>query len=152
MLVWRSCQNGRRGRRYFKFHYAAYFWLDRKGFDPMVTKTPSSAAAKLSAAESVVERVYLSVRHLAVGKGDVRSRLKVVGVTLVPLLENEFPIELREDFRWVMEQLTRYESVSKEGRIEATMNRIQNSTGEKIASRIFEIYSKLQNIRRRPLL
>ncbi len=118
----------------------------------MVMQSPNIAAANLAAAESLAERVFRSVRHLAIGKGDVRSRLKVVGVTLVPLLESEFPAELREDFCWVMEQLTRYKPEFEEGRIEATMNRIRNSTGEKIATRIFEIYLKLQDIRNRPIL
>lgn len=130
------------------------FDVDRRGKGKVMAKhsrITESAAANVAAAESVLERVFLSIRHLATAKGDVRSRLKVVGVTLAPLLEQEFPAELREDFRWVMQQLTRHDPVFKEGRIEATMNRIQNSTGEKIATRIFEIYSNLQEIRGRPL-
>ena len=106
----------------------------------------------LAAAESVVERLYLSVHHLATARGDVRSRLIGVGTTLAPLLEREFPKELRSDYRWVMAQLTHYEPVYNEGRIEATMKRIKNATGEKIAKRVFEMYSKVQQMRSYPLL
>ncbi len=71
---------------------------------------------------------------------------------MMPLMAKEFPVEVRDDFQWVIYQLTRYEPRFNEGRLEATMNRIRNSTGEKIAKRIFEIYEKIQDIRGRPLL
>lgn len=107
----------------------------------------------LASAESVAERLFRSIRHLATGQGDVRSRLGVVGQTLEPLREKDFPVTLRAaDFRWVMNQLTRHEPMLNEGRILATMNRVKNSTGQRIATRIFEIYSKVQDIRSRPLL
>ena len=105
-------------------------------------------------AESVVERVFLAVEHLCVGQGDVRKRLVVAIELLLPLQEKEFPEHLRKDFLWVIAQATKYESkIPKyEGTIQATMRRIMNSTGEKIAKRIFKIYSEIQNIRGFPLL
>ena len=103
-------------------------------------------------AESVVERVYRAVRHLATGQGDVRARLCIAGFILIALKADEFPPELRADFRWVFAQLTRHDPIASEGRIVATMKRIQNSTGEKIAIRIFDIYSRLQAGRGHPLL
>ena len=109
-------------------------------------------SADQSAANGVVERVYFSVHQLAVGEGDVRSRFKVAGFTLAALQERDFPSESREDFRWVMEQLTRHKSEGRTRAIEATMYRIKNSTGAKIATRILDIYSKLQAIRNCPVL
>jgi hypothetical protein len=107
-----------------------------------------------SLAESVIERVYLAVEQLCVGQGDVRKRLITAVMTLLPLQEEEFPEELRSDFRWVISQSTRYKSEYPQyrGDLEATMSRIRNSTGEKIAKRIFTIYSRLQDIRGFPLL
>jgi hypothetical protein len=70
----------------------------------------------------------------------------------MPLMAKEFPDEVRDDFQWVLEQLTRFEPQFEEGRMEATMNRIKNSTGEKIAKRIFEMYERIQDIRGRTLL
>ena len=104
------------------------------------------------AAESVIERVYLAVETLATEPGDVRSRLKSAGIILAPLQAREFPEQLREDFEWIMEHLTRYDAIGPEERIEATMNRIKNSTGEKIAKRIFALYGELQEMRGSPLL
>lgn len=106
------------------------------------------------AAESVIERLYLATKQLATGSGDVRKRLQAAVVTLLPLQEQEFPEELRKDFRWVISQSTKYQSKMPEirGDLEGTMRRIRNSTGQRIAERIFDIYSRLQEIRGFPLL
>ncbi len=95
-------------------------------------------------AHDVAQRVSRAVRQLATGRGDVRDRLRVAGQTLLPLQLNEFPKSLQQDFKWVMDQLTRYDALGSEGRIEATMRRIQNVTGEKIAQRIVAIYDSLR--------
>jgi hypothetical protein len=107
-----------------------------------------------SQAESVVERVYLAVKHLCTAGGDVRKRLVGAVSTLLPLQAREFPEELQADYNWIIAQSTKYKSqIPKyEGNIEATMRKIKNSTGEKIAERIFKIYSGIQDIRGFPLL
>ena len=104
-------------------------------------------------AESVVERVYLAVEQLCTSLGDVRARLRVAVMTLLPLQVREFPEHLQGDFDWIRSQSTKYESEwPDEGNLDATMRRIKNSTGEKIAKRIFELYSDIQDIRGCPLL
>ena len=105
------------------------------------------------AAEGVIERVYLAIEQLCTGRGDVRKRLQTAIVTLLPLREKEFPEELRGDYRWIIAESTKYKSEMPEfrGDLEETMRRIQNSTGQKIAKRIFHIYSRLQEIRGFPL-
>jgi hypothetical protein len=107
-----------------------------------------------SNAESVVERVYLSVEHLCTAKGDVRNRLIGAVSALLPLRFRDFPKELQQDFDWVIKQSTKFqpEFPQQGGRLEVTMKRIKNSTGEKIAKRIFYIYSTIQDIRGFPLL
>lgn len=105
-------------------------------------------------AESVVKRVYLSVECLCSGKGDVRSRLVGAVEILLILQEKNFPKNIRKDFSWVISQSTKFKSdiPEREGNLKATMRRIKNSTGEKIAKRIFKIYSDIQDIRGFPLL
>ena len=104
-------------------------------------------------AESVKERVYKAVEHLCTARGDVRARLRVAVMTLLPLQAQEFPEHLQEDFRWIRSQSTKYESERPhEGTLDATMRRIKNSTGEKIAERIFKLYADIQDIRGFPLL
>jgi hypothetical protein len=107
-----------------------------------------------SAAESVVERVYLAVEQLCTGQGDVRKRLEAAVLTLLPLQVREFPECVQEDFDWVIRESTKYKSQHPKfrGDLEATMLRIRNSTGQKIAQRIFHIYSSIQDIRGFPLL
>ncbi|MFK5893287.1 MAG: hypothetical protein QM504_08715 [Pseudomonadota bacterium] len=105
-------------------------------------------------AESVVKRVYLAIKHLCTSQRDVRKRLVGAIKILLPLQVLKFPEELQADFNWVMAQSTKHKSQipEYEGNIEATMKKIRNSTGEKIAERIFSIYSGLQDIRGFPLL
>lgn len=107
-----------------------------------------------SAAESVVKRVYLAVEQLCTGQGDVRKRLEAAVLTLMFLQVHEFPECVQEDFDWVIRESTKYESqyLQFRGNQEATMLRIRNSTGQKIARRIFHIYSSIQDIRGFPLL
>jgi hypothetical protein len=106
------------------------------------------------AAESVKQRVFLAVQDLCIEEGDVRARLIVSISTLMPLNPDEFPEALRKDFEWVMLQSTKHESTFPEHRsnLEVTMKKIRNSTGKKIAEKIFRIYSEIQNIRGFPLL
>ena len=107
-----------------------------------------------AAAESVKERVFLAVQDLCVGSGDVRSRLISAISTLWPLSSSEFPKVLQSDFEWIMSESTKYKSDSPMQRndLEATMKKINNSTGVKIAQRIFDIYKTIQDIRGFPLL
>lgn len=120
--------------------------------DELGTKKEANIEIR-QAAESVIERVYLAVEHLCIGQGDVRKRLQIAVATLLPLQEEEFPSELREDFNWVISQSTKYPSEDPKfrGNLEETMLRIKNSSGQKIAERIFHIYSNLQEIRGFPL-
>ncbi|WP_414040265.1 hypothetical protein ACJU26_14280 [Acidithiobacillus sp. M4-SHS-6] len=107
-----------------------------------------------AAANSVVERVYLAVEKLCTGQGDVRKRLETAVLTLLPLQVCEFPECVQEDFYWIIRESTKYKSEYPQfqGDLEATMRHIRNSTGQKIAQRIFHIYSSIQNIRGFPLL
>ncbi|GGX09623.1 hypothetical protein [Undibacterium macrobrachii] len=117
------------------------------------TRRHASLKDKL-AAEAVVERVYLAVEQLCIGQGDVRKRLITSILTLIPLRECEFPECVQMDFDWVIRESTKYKSKYPQfqGDLEVTMMRIRNTTGQKIAQRIFHIYSSIQSIRGFPLL
>lgn len=117
------------------------------------TRTNETIEARM-AAESVKERVYLAVKELCIGGSDVRGRL-IISVNILMILNpEEFPEDIKEDFNWVIQQSTKYKSDMPEykSNLETTMNRIKNSTGEKIAEKIFRMYSRIQNIRGFPLL
>jgi len=97
--------------------------------------------ARLSyALEKFNQAVYL----LAVGPGDVRSRLKRAFLEFHPVQEKDIPDDLLEDFRWIMRELTKREPVAKEGRVVATLERMQNRTGVKIAEKICYLAARLE--------
>ena len=85
------------------------------------------------------EKLKAAEYKLAVGEGDVRARLRYVFKLLRTLRPHDLPAELRDDFNWVMTQLTRYGPDKDEDgtvyrtAIDHTMSRIRNSTGRKIA-------------------
>lgn len=107
-----------------------------------------------NAAESVVERVYIAVEQLCTGQGDVRKRLRNAIMILLPLQGSDFPACIQKDFEWVIRESTKYKSEYPQCRddLEVSMMRIRNSTGEKIARKIFNMYSAIQDIRGFPLL
>ena len=107
----------------------------------------------MAAADSVFERMYLAVCALCIGPGDVRSRLIDVGIHLTPLMPSEFPSHLRADFMWITKHLTRFPARHQhEGAMEASMAKIQNSTGVKIAQRVLALFEEIQIIRGHPIV
>lgn len=98
------------------------------------------------------EKFNDALRSLAIGPDDVRHRLRPVFYHLRPLTEKHLPDHLQEDHRWILMQLTRLGPVKdKEGNVirnalDNTLDRIRNSTGTKIAERIFHIYFELNSL------
>ena len=91
-----------------------------------------------------------AVKILATGEKDVRKRIVSIAA-IAKLNENDFPNELKEDWNWIIKNMTkeepRYLSNGKMlfSSIENTMKSIHNSTGSKIAERIFNLYINLQD-------
>lgn len=127
--------------------------MTRGGMQHYGTREDASSADR-NAAESVVERVYFAIQQLCTETGDVRKRIQIAVMTLLPLRTLDFPTCLQQDFDWVIHESTKYKSPDPQfrGDLEFTMTRIRNSTGKKIAQRIFHIYSTIQDIRGFPLL
>ena len=76
-----------------------------------------------------------------------------------PVCSDDLPEDLRADFKWICDQLTKYdemylgqkktlEQAGREdllpGSVPATLSRIKKKTGVKIADRIFKIYVELE--------
>ncbi|MEK6876217.1 MAG: hypothetical protein AABX63_02305 [Nanoarchaeota archaeon] len=68
-----------------------------------------------------------------------------------PVSENDFPPELRDNWKWIINQLTRLGPVYHSdgtvfiGALDNTLSRIKNSTGVKIAERIVALEDELRN-------
>jgi len=68
-------------------------------------------------------KLSLAICELAIGPGDVRSRLLAAALALGGLMPKDFPEHLRPDFEWVEKMLTRA------GPIPITLAKMQNRTG-----------------------
>jgi hypothetical protein len=90
-------------------------------------------------------KVSEAVQRLAVGAEDIKDRLIGAGQVLLCVMPEDVPEELREDVKWVRDQLTRFPAIGSEGAFRATMRRIRKTTGVKIAKRILYIHARLQD-------
>lgn len=95
-------------------------------------------------------KFHNAVRSLATGEGDVRSRLGNAFMTLHVVKPDDLPPPLDAHLGWVYDQLTRFEPRHRhEGSVQATLARIQNSTGAKIGRRIVAISDSLNEVDRK---
>lgn len=92
-----------------------------------------------------LEKFATAVRTLAVGPGDVRSRLLSASLGFHTVRPEDLPAGLRRDFCWIERVLTRSAARWEgEGRIQASLAQMQNRTGAKIARRIVELEEALR--------
>lgn len=90
-------------------------------------------------------KVSEAAQRLTVGAEDIKDRLIGAGQLFFCVMPEDVPEELREDVKWVRDQLTRFPATGGEGALRATMRRIRKSTGVKIARRILYIYARLRD-------
>ena len=97
-----------------------------------------------------LEKLSLAVHYLTVDPGDVRQRLNKAYMEFHPVSENDFHPHLRDDWKWIYTQLTRYGPLCHSdgtvwiGAVDNTLSRIKNSTGVKIAQRIVALRDDLE--------
>jgi len=97
----------------------------------------------------VQEKLFEAVYALAVGQKDVRWRLVRAYFACHVLEPKDFPEEFQKDWEWVVKQLTKHGPVLNHkgevwiGSVENTMSIIKNSTGSKIAKKIFDLYCEM---------
>jgi hypothetical protein len=96
------------------------------------------------------QKLTLAVHSLAVGAGDVRSRLRDAFLILHVIHEQDFPDSLKNQWRWIKLQVTKFGPREDEighiyqGSIDNTLGRIKNSTGTKIAAAIVALEGDLE--------
>jgi hypothetical protein len=93
-----------------------------------------------------VEKLTGAINCLATHPGDVRERLTCAFQGFLTLTEKDFPSELQADWRWVMNELTKYGPLLNHkgevwiGSVDNTMRKVRKATGSKIAKKIYELY------------
>jgi len=102
-------------------------------------------------------KIYGIVEFLATRTGDIRKRLLLCSSELA-MLDNKYfnylPEDLQEELSGIIKEMSKYGEYYNpsfperriSGSFENTLSRIRNSTGEKIAKRIFYIFEELTNI------
>jgi hypothetical protein len=95
------------------------------------------------------EKFHAAVYRLAVGKGDVRDRLRGAYRYLRMLSERDVPPHLRQEWASILTALMRLgPEVDSDGTIyrksiNHTLSRIRNRTGRRIAERIWALAREL---------
>ena len=98
------------------------------------------------------EQLRITIEYLATGQGDVRNRLLGAFSQCHVLREEDFPAEFQQDWKWIMDQVTKCGPLYVEyppsakipnkliyGSIEDTWRQIKNKTGQKIAEKLFKM-------------
>lgn len=86
--------------------------------------------------------------YLATANGDMRERLKVMSTEIVQLSENDFPKELKKEWKFIESTLTKYPETFNHrneqvlGSMENTLNHIQNKTACKVATKLYYLYEE----------
>ena len=95
------------------------------------------------------EKLGHAVYILAIGEGDVRSRLRRTHRHIRMLGTHNLPVDLHEELQWVKYSMTKYGALKDRygpvlNALEHTMRRIRNTTGKKIAEKIWSMNLSLQ--------
>ena len=91
-----------------------------------------------------------AVYELAVGQGDVRSRLIEAHRVLSPLSENDFPEELAADWLWIDNEWTKSgpmmgpDGTERKDAFNNTLDSMRNAGRVDIAKRIYSLTEALQ--------
>lgn len=94
-------------------------------------------------------QLKLAINDLAIGEGDIRSRLSdIYGNYFYKLNENDFPQELKNEWLNIIDSMSKLGSRVLYGKqihtpVENTMMRIKNKTGSRIAERIIGLKRSL---------
>lgn len=93
------------------------------------------------------EKFDAAVHELAVGEGDVRTRLQDAATTLAVVQPSDLPPPLDVHLKWVREKLTSREPrFDGQSRLSATLGAMQNATGRGIAERIVQIRNLIHEV------
>lgn len=93
-----------------------------------------------------LEKLTNALECLATHPGDVRERLVSAHMCFHTLNVSDFPVECQADWRWIMSELTKFGPLYDhkgdiyKGSVQNTMARVRETTAEKIAKRIFQLY------------
>jgi len=86
-----------------------------------------------------------AVDTMATHPGSIKDRLVAAYNQFAPVLEKDFPDELKADYKWVMEKLTKKDPIFDEGSVRATLYGMHTKTAVKIAEKILDLRNRLES-------
>lgn len=89
------------------------------------------------------EKFWQAVHVLATSDRSIQERLAGAALYLIRLSPEDMPEEQREEFKAVIQELTKEQPLGDEGSIEATAHKMTTEQGRTIADRILSIYTTL---------
>jgi len=100
------------------------------------------------------EKLSNAVRILAIGEGDVRSRLLNAFREFYTLRPEHLPPSLQADYNWIINELTKREPQNEweravwatDGSVRANLRRMINRTGSRIARKICDLQYQVQRM------
>lgn len=97
------------------------------------------------------EKFIQAERALAIGRGAIKSRLHDAFLCFAPLAEADIPVELRDNFRWIIQKLTTRAPLKAKGSdtiisgsVSQTLHFMKNKTAQTIAERILYLRDRLE--------
>lgn len=91
------------------------------------------------------EKLYAAVLILASGTGSIQERLcNAYADSLMRLQDrNDFPVEMRDDFEAIQNELTAVQPLGDEGSIKASTNAMTDDKASEIAEKIVLMYDQI---------
>ena len=98
------------------------------------------------------EKLLQAERSLALGEGDMRSRLSSAFLCFHTLMETDFPEDLKPEYRWIMSKLTArepyydYEGKVQVGSVARSCQSMRNKTAASIDERLLHLKDKIKDL------
>ena len=89
------------------------------------------------------EKFYTAVSGMAKSSASLRTRIFNAYLSFHVLRPDEMPEDLREDYKWIMDQLTKSEAEGDEGKVQASLKKMDDETAQIIAEKIVYINDHL---------
>jgi hypothetical protein len=98
----------------------------------------------------VQQKLTLVIHGLAIGKGDIRSRLNDTYQIFHSLTVNDFPPKLQSEWEWILKKINSKSPIINHkgdviiGSVENSLKGMRNSTAQKIAIKILKLHETME--------
>ncbi len=93
-----------------------------------------------------LEKLDVAVRELTIGTDRIQPRLFSAYLSFHTLRAADLPEELQVDFQLVHDELTSQKALGDEGRVQATLAKMNDEQASQIAGRIVDLASRLRDM------